>query len=236
MGLGRFSVGNRRLAFSLGLGLTLAAGTTIAADSQPVQPRDCSPATDDPLHGGLPFFDACQDAAELANPAATQAIQKAQAARVAGRSADEARLRGVVPTVRIEDSPLLGTPQIILSTEQFLTPIAADKAIDVVRGFLSTSPALVEIAPREIDIANVTRDAVSDDSGTHHFTFQQQIGGIDLFDAELRANVASDGRLINIGVRMLPRPEGDFAVQPARLTDLDAVRLAANSRGWCTRR
>src|SRR6185295_4360270 len=152
----------------------------------------------------------------------------AQAARAAARGADEARLRGLVPTVKVEDSPLLGSPQVILSTEQFLTPPVKAQAIDVVRGFLASYPSLVEISPRELDIANVTRDAVSEHSGTHHFTFQQQINGIDLFDAEVRANVASDGRLINIGVRMLPRPEGDFAVQAPRLTDLDAVRLAAN--------
>src|SRR3954466_7552465 len=112
MGSSRFSVGQRRFIFTLCTGLTLAAGTTIAADSQPVQPRDCSPATDDSLHGGLPFFDARQDAAERAVPAVTAAIQKAQGARAATRPGDEARLRAWVPTVKIEDSPFLGTPQI----------------------------------------------------------------------------------------------------------------------------
>src|SRR3954471_438916 len=101
MGSSRFSVGNRRFIWSVCTGLTPAAGTAIAADQQPAQPRDCSPATDDPLHGGLPFFDARQDVAEQAVPAVTQAVQMDRAARAAVRAADEAKLRGMVPTVQI---------------------------------------------------------------------------------------------------------------------------------------
>src|SRR5262245_29006883 len=78
MGSRTFSLGHRFIA-TLCTGLTLAAGTTIAADQQPTPPRDCNPATDDPLHGGLPFFDARQDANEFTIPSVKQAIQNARA-------------------------------------------------------------------------------------------------------------------------------------------------------------
>jgi hypothetical protein len=215
---------------SLCMGLALAAGTTMGADSQPPQPRDCSPATDEPLHGGLPFFDARQDAAEMPVAAVTAAIRKSQAARAAIRAGDEAKLRAVVPTVQISDSPQQGTPQTIQSLDQQLTGASPAAPIDVVKGFVGAYTGLLEIDAREIDQARRTRD-YADHFGMHHFILQQQIRGVDLFDAEVRAHIAPDGSLINFGTRMLPRPEGDFVVQAPRLSDLDAIRFAANSAG-----
>jgi hypothetical protein len=221
----------RSLAALTCLGLAFAAGTTLAAPPQDPPPRDCSPVTDEPLHGGLPYFDARLDGNEAPVAAVAKAVDAARALRAQGRAADESALRALVPTVKIQDSPLIGTPQVVLSTSEFLTPASPSKALDVVRGFVAAYPGLFEISPAELDAARVPRDFVTDHNGVHSFTFQQQIKGVDLFDCEVRANVMPDGRLINIGSRMLPRPDGDFVVKAPRLTDLDAVRFAAQSAG-----
>ncbi|MBS0197770.1 MAG: M36 family metallopeptidase [Planctomycetes bacterium] len=147
--------------------------------------------------------------------------------------ADElARLRASVDSVQIDDDPCFGTPRFVRSTSAFLT--AADPAAapaEVVAKFIRAYPALFEIDAAEIPNARKTRDFVTEHNGVAHLTFQQLIDGIDLFDAGIKANVARDGRLLNISSTMLPRPAKGFSVADAKLTDLEAIRAAAANVG-----
>jgi hypothetical protein len=116
------------------------------------------------------------------------------------------------------------------STAGFLTDPAPDDAFDAVevtRGFVAAHPGLFEIDPGELDLARRSRDFVTRHNGVRHLTFQQQIGGLDLFGAELRANVTRHGELVCASSTMLPRPEGDFRPASIRLTPLQAIRFAA---------
>jgi hypothetical protein len=213
------------------LALAMAAGSSKGADGQ-VQPRDCNPATDDPLHGGLPYFDARCDKDGIVYPAVAQALAAAKARGGQARAIDLDALRARIPFLRMEEDQYFGTPKWLGSTQAFLTDVAvgADPK-DVAKAFIAGQPNLFEINASELDAATRPRDYLTDHNGVHHFTFQQQIKGVNLFQCWVEANVMPDGRLINIGSTMLPRPEGDFVVAPPRLTDLDAVRFAAASSG-----
>jgi hypothetical protein len=213
------------------LALAMAAGSTLAAPPE-VAPRDCNPATDDPLHGGLPFFDVRSDKNEMPTPAVRAAIDGARAKGGVARSVEMDALLGRVPLLKIDSHQYYGTPFYIRSTMAYLTnaaPGADAKA--VAQSFVAANPALFEVDATELAKARMMRDFTTEHNGVRHLTFQQQINGVDLFECNVFGNVMADGRLINIGSTMLPRPAGDFAVAQPRLTDLDAVRFAASSAG-----
>ena len=145
------------------------------------------------------------------------------------RAAEEEALRARIPLVRIVKDPILGTPRWIASTVRFLTPPrdASVPATDVVRGFVAAHPGLFGIRAEEIDAARMSRDYQTRHNGVRHLAFQQQIAGIDLFGAEVRANVTRNGELINVSSTMLPRPHPDFAASAATMTARQAIRAAA---------
>ncbi len=148
----------------------------------------------------------------------------------AAREADKRALLSSIPLLRVDDDALFGTPRWVASTARFLTAAAPGDDFDgvaVARGFVAAHPGLFEIAPEEIDFARRSRDFHTRHNGVRHLTFQQQIGGVDLFGAELRANVTRHGELINVSSTMLPRPSEDFAPGPIVLSPLHAIRTAA---------
>ena len=202
--------------------LAMIAGSTIAAppqDTQPaVPPRDCNPATDDPLHGAQPFFDARCDKAGIATPEVRKAIDAASARNGKARSSDLDALKARIPALDIQLDANFGTPQWVGSTLAFLTdPAPGVDAKSVVGAFLAAHNGLFEIdSGRNWPKARMPRDFLTDHNGVHHFTFQQQIKGVDLFECWVTANVSRDGRLINIGSTMLPCPQGDFVVAAPR--------------------
>lgn len=155
-----------------------------------------------------------------------------QASGLAARAGDAASLRARIPLLRIDDHALFGTPHWVASTAAFLTAPARDDvfdAVEVAREFVAAHPGLFEIVPEELDFARRERDYTTRHNGVRHLTFQQQIAGVDLFGAELRANVTRHGELVNVSSTMLPRPEGDFQPAAIRLSPLQAIHFAAQS-------
>jgi len=153
---------------------------------------------------------------------------------VSARTAEERALRARIPLLRIDSDPVFGTPRWIASTVRFLTPAVPGDAFDAVavtRAFVAAHPGLFEVVPEELDLARRSRDYLTQHNGVHHLSFQQQIGGVDLLGAELRANVTRHGELVNVSSTMLPRPAGDFATSSIALTPLAAIRGAAASIG-----
>jgi hypothetical protein len=151
----------------------------------------------------------------------------------AARAADERELRARIPLLRIVRDSLFGTPRWIASTVRLLTaPADASlQATDVVRSFVAGHSGLFGIPAGELDAARRSRDYLTRHNGVRHLTYQQQIGGVDLFGAELLANVTRRGEIINLSSTMLPRPAGDFATSTVSMTPRQAIRAAAGHIG-----
>ena len=183
---------------------------------------------------GLDYLDVRNDEQGIPLARARAAVAAwRQGAPGAGREAAIARLSARIPGVRINEDGVLGTPNWVASTQAFLTgPIAGDfQSALVARGFLAQNRDLFEIDAAELDQARVSRNYRTKHNGVSHFTWQQQIGGVDLFGCEVRANVTRHGELINISSTMLPRPSGDFRVSPLELSAQEALVRAAVSLG-----
>lgn len=156
---------------------------------------------------------------------------------VMARYAEARALRGSDPFLRIDDDPVFGTPRWLASTVHFLTrPVDGPfDAVRIVRKYVEEHPGLFEIRPEVLDEARRTRDYVTPKTRTRHLTFQQTIGGVDLYGAKLRANVTRKGELVNISSTMLP-PYGmesgmGFAPSRIALSPVQAIRAAAAAIG-----
>ncbi|HYE61800.1 MAG TPA: M36 family metallopeptidase [Phycisphaerales bacterium] len=186
-----------------------------------------------PEQAGLPFFDYRLDADELPTARVLESLKQARGNNLAAdaRAAEVLRLEGFIPLLTIDNDTVYGTPKYIRSTATFLTGESKLSGPEVAAKFVADHPALFEISRDELAKARVSRDYRTQHNGVRHLTFTQQINGVDLFQAELRANVMPDGRLINIGSTMLPRPAADFAVKAPTLTDAQAIDAAARHAG-----
>jgi hypothetical protein len=221
------------VAIALFAGLALGAAALAQVQPGSLPPAGSHPGDDD--GPGMPFFDARLGPDEW--PLRTVAAKvEARNAKDAARAAEIARMRSAIADLAIDDSPILGTPIFVRSTSTFLTKGAGKgnslaESMAVVRSYLADHAALFEIDPKEIDTARIERNYTTDHNGLRHLTFKQTLGGVDLFDCEIRANVAPDGSLINIGSTMLPRPAGDFSVPARVFDDASAIIIAAANVG-----
>ena len=187
----------------------------------------------EPEHHTL--YDARLDV-DLVRPEVRSAIVRSRtpAARVA-RDADLARLRAEIPELRLDEDEFFGTPHFLRSTRQLLTaPAPGVRPVDVVARFVDDNRGLFEVDGHEVMRSRMARDFVTRHNGITHLTFQQQLGALDIVGAEMKANVAADGRLVTIGSTLLPRPEGDFVLPRLGLGPEAAVRLAAGHVGITT--
>ncbi|MFT5287612.1 MAG: hypothetical protein ACI8TQ_003800 [Planctomycetota bacterium] len=180
---------------------------------------------------GLPYFDA---RLSVDGP-----LDNVSRAIVEGRSADQAsarfealqRLSSRVPSVRVDNDQFFGTPHFIGSSRALLTEPNGFTPRGAVSNFVGSYTGLFEIAPTELGDARMEREFVTEHNGVTHFTYQQQIDGIDIWGAELKANVTADGALINISSTMIPRPEEGFATPTATFDASDALAAAAANAG-----
>jgi Zn-dependent metalloprotease len=181
---------------------------------------------------GLPNFDARIGADGEPVASVKVGMEKVLAGRAADRAKAIERLRGLVANLSIDEDVMFGTPRFVRSWSQMLTGDNVGAApLAVVKDFIAENGAIFEIDGAEVANARVTRDFVTDHNGVRHVTLQQQIGGFDLFDAGIKANVSKEGRLINVSSTMLPRPKGDFVVKGGGMSDLEAIRAAAKAVG-----
>ncbi len=183
----------------------------------------------------LADFDARLDADGQPVPDVLSALRQSRpAAALRARELALGRLLQAVQGVRVDDHHMFGTPHFVRSTLAFLTPPVAggnEEAHAIVRDFLEEYRGLFEISPGELERARLTRDFLTTHNGLRHLTWKQQIGEVELFGCELRANVTAGGEIVNVSSTMLPRPDGDFRVSPRIVTDAQAVLLAAASVG-----
>lgn len=181
---------------------------------------------------GFPFFDArLQNDTELPTPATRQAVNEwiKSFEGVRQQAAFDA-LSALVPDLRMDRHNTLATPDSLRSTVAFLTPAAPGMdGVIVIQDFLNQQADLFGFDAFELRQAVKIRDYGTAHNGARHLTWQQQIDGVDIFEAQLRANLTADNRLINIGSTMLPRPEGGFVIPASKLSASEAVVAAARN-------
>ncbi len=174
-------------------------------------------------------FDIRVQSPEIANRLRVSMNQPAQIRRLEAAQ----RLEGRIAGASVEFDHLLGVPRFVRSTSSLMTPAtnARMSAQDVVRNFVFEHGELFRIDESLIRDARMTRDSVSPNSGARTLWWTQRVGGLEVFDTQLRGSVTSDGRLISVSSKMLEAPQAGWNIAPAGIDAEEALRIAAGFAG-----
>jgi extracellular elastinolytic metalloproteinase len=108
----------------------------------------------------------------------------------------------------------------------FLTAPSDERPATIALDYVRAHSRTFELDGNDVDGLRLTR-AYRSGGGAVHLQWEQLYRGIPVFGPGLRANVAADGQLINVGEGGLPDP-GVRSVDP-HLSALDAVLAAARA-------
>ena len=108
----------------------------------------------------------------------------------------------------------------------FLTAPSDARPVTIALDYVRAHPRTFELDGNDVDGLRLTR-AYRSGGGDVHLQWEQLYRGIPVFGPGLRANVAADGQLINVGEGALPDPRVG-SIEP-RLSALDALLAAARA-------
>ncbi|MBI5384185.1 MAG: M36 family metallopeptidase [Verrucomicrobia bacterium] len=130
-------------------------------------------------------------------------------------------LHARVPRARVEFDPVVGSPKSVAASDGFLSgprgegrgisKAAADafKADDphhATKAFLQEHRALFGHGSEALDTAPVKREFVTPHNGLRTVVWQQQVDGLDVFEAVLIAHTTKHGELVNLSSQFVPAP------------------------------
>jgi extracellular elastinolytic metalloproteinase len=153
-------------------------------------------------------------------------VSAAAAARTpepSGSLRDSLGLHGVVDV-----DPLTGTPRVVARLDGFLTEPAGDDAVDVVLDYVRANGGVFKLDEDDLAGLRLVRDE-TDAFGVRHLLWAQEAGGIRAFDADLRASVTADGRIVN--VLGSPIPDLTLPAEAASVGAGAAVSAALDDAG-----
>jgi hypothetical protein len=127
--------------------------------------------------------------------------------------------------------PLTSTVHAVGRTDGYLTGPSSSAASKVAFDYATNNAAALGLTPATLASLRLTRDYVSID-GTHHLFYVQSINGVPVFGNGLKANVARNGRLINI--LGSPLASTSTATSSPGISSGEAVAAAKRDAGLLT--
>ncbi len=219
----QLAAGRRRLAVAvLTSAMTLAAVLAVTAPANSA--GRVVPGRAQASRGGANFDVRASGGAAMA-PSARTAAARVQLARRLGA-------QGMV-----QSDPLTGTLRMVGRLDGYLTARSARPARAVAMGFVRSNLAGFGLTRGDLKTFRLRQDYV-DIAGVHHISWTQSKRGIQVFHNGLRANVTSDGRLLNItgspvhALRVastVPGIGSDEAISAARVDGGATVSAAQDS-------
>ena len=219
----RFTTGRRILIMGVASALALTAASVSSGPAQAKAPgRARTPEISTPSDKAK-FYDSRKD------PAPARVLR--------GRAAQlSARPSGGVAALRTElgrqgvvsMDPLTGTARSVSRLDGFLTGASGRPADAIARDYVRAHPDVFGLDAAGVSGLTLRRDYV-DIAGSHHLSYVQSVAGVPVFGNGLQANVAGDGRLINVvGSPVAGLPSGSSApaipADRARVAAVTAVR------------
>jgi uncharacterized protein (TIGR03437 family) len=131
------------------------------------------------------------------------------------------------PSVQMKWSSLTNAPSRIWSYTEMLTPPSNADAETIARGFLKNNNDLFRLSSIEIDNLMVSRRYRSDHNGVTHLTLQQQVNGLELFQADLAVHLDRNGAVIAASGELIPDAARAINLDSPKLAAAEALRIAA---------
>jgi uncharacterized repeat protein (TIGR01451 family) len=158
-------------------------------------------------------------AAKAARPAAAGSLAAArqQTAEIAAKIV---ALRRTMPGLDVKLSNLTGGPTEVRTKTGSLTPAAAGRSEDIVRGFLAENGGLYGLSAADQADLVALGDSPGGESGLRMLRMEQQIDGRPVFQSETRFLLARDGRLMESLGQMVPNARALAPrIDPAKLLE-----------------
>jgi hypothetical protein len=114
-----------------------------------------------------------------------------------------------------------GTPRHLFSLASFLTPVSGDDHAEIALDFFRENSDLFRLTQDEIETLRVAKNYVTRHNGVTHLAFQQIHDGLEIFESDLRVNLAPDGRIVSVNGQYFP---GSGVSLEPQLTAAEAVR------------
>jgi extracellular elastinolytic metalloproteinase len=188
----------RRVKVKRLIALGLASGLTVSVLNATVSPataKDPGPsAASNPLTltDKTAFYDSRQD------PAAAKALANRAAHLSATPKSGVRSLRRALGNQGIVSiDPLTSTARSVSRLNGFLTGRSSRPATAIALDYVRSHPDVFGLDAAGVSRLSLRRDYV-DIAGTHHLSYIQAVSGVPLFGNGIQANVARDGRLINV--------------------------------------
>jgi extracellular elastinolytic metalloproteinase len=185
-----------------GLGVGIAAAlvlTALSLSHTAASARDPGPGADKAGTGNTAgirdrahYYDSRQD------PGAAKQLRDREARDSAQPKAGVSALRRQLGTQGIVSiDPLTTTARSVSRLDGFLTGPSRKQANTIALDYLRANPDVFGLDAAGVAALQLRRD-YRDIAGTHHLSYIQSVAGVPVFGNGVQANVAKDGRLINV--------------------------------------
>ena len=145
-------------------------------------------------------------------------------------------LQASLPALRAELDAFTGATRSLWNVGGFLTaPDARDPAA-IAADFIAAHVLVLGLEPADIVDYALTDRVYSSVSGVTHLYYQQQLGGVPVYNAQLHVNVAADGRVLSVNNQFVPHLASTVrTLRPAQGAEVAVSRVAAlHGRGAVT--
>jgi hypothetical protein len=126
-------------------------------------------------------------------------------------------------------SALTRAPSRIYDLEAPITGPRKGPKKDIANGFLNENISLFGLQPDDTSETRTSRENVTRHNGVTHVTIQQQVNGLDVFQATFMANIDRDGRVLNLSSSLMPKIRKSVNTLTPQITPDEAIAKAAQS-------
>ncbi|HUS05397.1 MAG TPA: M36 family metallopeptidase [Bryobacteraceae bacterium] len=119
-------------------------------------------------------------------------------------------------------------PRHVFSLGEPLTAARSGSARAIAEEFLRSDAAGLGLSPEDFAGVSLAKEYRTEHNGVTHLVYKQQFLGMDVVNGEWIVNVDSDGKVINAGGTLYPKPGASVAI-PSRATAAAALRSALAS-------
>jgi extracellular elastinolytic metalloproteinase len=197
----RSPIGTSKAAFAvtaaaIALVTGLATATNSSADPSPTKAVQANPQTT--WSAGTQHGDKADYDTRIGSSAAGQAAITRRAALASSRSDTRAlgATLGAQALVDLDGTTM--TVRNLARLDGYLTDASAHSARTVALNYVRAHLSALGLTSADLSTFRLTRD-YRDIAGTHHLSWTQSVGGVDVFGNGLQAAVTSTGRLLSLG-------------------------------------
>ncbi len=141
--------------------------------------------------------------------------------------ATQSALKRSRPSAQMKWSSLTNAPSRIWSFSETLTASSDSDAEIVARRFLKNNDDLFHLGSSEVDGLRISRRYRTEHNGVTHVTLQQQVNGIEVFQADFAVHVDRAGAVLAASGELLPLAERSINLAKPGLAAAEALQIAA---------